>query len=96
MNNTVENTKDSTISDIPIVIGMYVQPVIISCEVSQDIAPLGRDRVNAIFLPFVKPIKDIKLPLKNKKIIIVIAFLIFVVNINIPFFFLIYIGHFST
>lgn len=74
MNNTIENNKDSTISDIPIITGIYVQPMIISCEVPQDVAPLGRDSMDATSLPFVKPIKDIKLPLKNKKIIIIIAF----------------------
>lgn len=74
MNNTVENNKDSSISDTPIITGVYVQPIIISPEVSQTFDPHGRDRVVAISWPFAKPIKDIKLPLKNKKIINIIAF----------------------
>lgn len=48
MNNTVENNKDSSISDTPIITGVYVQPIIISPEVSQTFDPHGRDRVVAI------------------------------------------------
>lgn len=89
MNNIVENNKDSTISDIPIITGIYVQPMVIPCEVPQEFAPLGRDSIDAKSLPFAKPIKNIKLQLKNKKIIIIIAFLVFSADINIPLSFLV-------
>jgi hypothetical protein len=69
INSTVENIRDNAIKDTPIITGVYVQPKTISVGTDQISAPSGLERLLAISRPLEKPMKTIKLPLRNNKII---------------------------